>query len=275
MRTKHLFLATALMLLVPMSFQAQTVPNNVQQWGIDQLKNFEKLPPAHNLMSYKDGDHDQNAKTLFEVKQTPDWMKEFVDGMGSATAEKAQSAKDYMNRTMRFYKDVVKAIESLPDQFLVNYDQTKTLEKNYWTIRSQVCCYYSLQNEISEQMGVLFRELNVKKNAQGKPIDKLLCPGLPCVQKDPADGKYKFYEYEKRPVKIDENDLKKAKRLLSWLTNASILLDSPDNQERMELYRLMTSLSKQYTDVNISIQMERYGKLDLAIKMLTEAINNN
>ena len=73
----------------------------------------------------------------------------------------------------------------------------------------------------------------------------------------------------------DENDLKKAKRLLSWLTNASILLDRPDNQERMELYRLMTSLSKQYTDVNISIQMERYGKLDLAIKMLTEAINNN
>lgn len=279
MKQKILILSTVLMFLAPMSFKAQDAsdfkPNNVQQWAIDQLANYDKLPPSHNLMLYKDGDHDKNATTLIDVVQTPDWMKDFVDGMGLATAEQAQSAKDYMNRTMRFYKDVIRAIESLPENYLSNYDKTNTLTRNYWAIRGQVCCYYCLQREISEQMGLRFIELNVKKNAQGKPIDKLLCPGFPCVQKDPSDNKYKFYEYEKSPVHLDEKDMKKAQQFLSWLTNASILLDRPDDESNLELYRYMTSLSKNYTEINNELELDRYNKLELAIQMLTEAIKNN
>lgn len=267
------------MLLVPMRFQAQTndnfKPNNVQQWAIDQLKNYDKLPKAHKLMRYRDGDHDKNATLLKDVVQTPQWQKEFVDDMGYAKIEDIQTLKKTMNNTMRFYRDVIRNIETLPENYLSNYDRTNTLTRNYWAIRNDVCCYYSMQREISEQMGLQFIELNVKKNSQGKPIDKLICPGFPCVQKDPSDNKYKFYEYEKKPVHLDESDMKKAKRFLSWLTYAKILLDRPDDKDYMELYRNMTSLSKQYSDIDITYEMDRYNKLDLAIEMLTEAIANN
>ena len=278
MKAFKLFASAALMLLMSQNSFAQPdgfTPNNVQKWAIEQLENYDKLPKPHNLMQYKDGDHDKNATLLINAQQTPDWMREFVDGMGVANTEQVKSAKEYMNRTMRFYTDVIRGIESLPANYLANYDKTNTLERTYWAIRSQVCCYYCLQNEISSHFGLYVTELNAKKNAQGKPVDKLICPGFPCVQQDPADQKYKFYEYEKHPVHIDDSDMKKAKKFLSWLTNASILLDRPDDKGRLELYRLMTSLSGQYTDIKNDLEIERYNKLDLAIKMLTEAIANN
>lgn len=69
--------------------------------------------------------------------------------------------------------------------------------------------------------------------------------------------------------------MKKAHQFLSWLTNASILLDRPDDESNLELYRYMTSLSKNYTEINNELELDRYNKLELAIQMLTEAIKNN
>ncbi len=238
-----------------------------QKWAINQLKTLSEAPPLPNLMK-----PEPNAKVPASMNfQTPQMIKDLSEGLYIPAQDAVTRTRGLLNSRLAYNMRVKYAIESLPNG-LLPLDQDYKLRNRLDTLEYQVLLFQCLQQKVSDVMGLRFTDLNAKRDASGKMVmrDGGTVWPLPggktyfAVKKDKKDGKFKFYDQEKRAfVKINEDGVKDQQKFLKFLENGYTLLE----QNEVTL--------KMYSSGDASIFLDNVDKCKIVQDAVKEALANN
>lgn len=243
--------------------------NDEQKWALNQLKTLSEAPALPNLMK-PSSDARIPAPTNFDP---PKIIKDVAQGLYVPTREQVKNTRALMDKRVAYTMRVKKAIESLPNG-LLPLDQDYKLRNRLDTLEYQLLLFHSLQQKVSDEMGMRFFDMNAKRDGSGKmvirdggmiwpiPGGKTYFP----VTKDKKDGKYKFYDNEKRAfTKIGADGIKDQEKFLLSLENGYTFLEQ--NDVTLDMYQRQNTDPSNYLDC--------LDKCKLAQQAVKEALENN